>query len=123
MDVRGDLLTPQSDAPLRGMILRRFIFLVLSLALPGPAAAQEAPTTGGSFIGRIFDATGLRTAPPPAADFVRESRPQQLDYAPLSPKPEKSGRKSAAELQASGAALDRAAAEARRRAARVKIPN
>jgi hypothetical protein len=45
-----------------------------------------------------------------------------MDYVPLAPKPQ-DRRKTAAELEASGAALERAAAENRRRAARVKIPD
>jgi hypothetical protein len=98
--------------------------LIAVLAFAGPAAAQEAaPSTGGQAIGSIFDAFGLRKPVPAAPDFVRESRPERLDYVPLSPAPEPTARKSAAELQAAGAALDRAAAENRRRAARVKIPN
>lgn len=95
----------------------------LFIALAGTAQAQQAaPTTGGALIGGVFDALGLRKQPTSQPDFVRESRPAQMDYVPLAPKPE-SHRKTAAELQSAGASLERAAAENRRRAARVKIPD
>ena len=123
MGVSGGPLAPQFHVLMRGMILRRHALLLLSLLLAGPAAAQEAPATGGSMIGRIFDATGLRAPPPPSADFVRQSRPGELDYAPLTPAPAQSRKKTAAEMEASGAQLDRAIAENKRKAARVKIPN
>jgi len=104
------------------MTSRRHALLLLPLLLAGSAAAQEAPSTGGSLVGRIFDATGLRATPPPPADFVRESRPQQLDYVPLAPSPGPSKKKTAAEMQTTAAQLDRAIAENRRKAARVKTP-
>lgn len=101
--------------------------LRLALALAAlaafPAAAQEAPTTGGRAIGGLLDAVGLRKPVPSAPDFVRESRPERMEYVPLSPTPEKTAPRDAAELQAAGAALDKAAAENKRRAARVKTPN
>jgi hypothetical protein len=99
--------------------------VLLALAgWPGAAAAQQGPpSTGGAAIGALFDALGVRKPSPPAEDFVRDSRPAQLDYLPLAPTPEKTAPKTAAQLQAAGAALDRAGAEARRRAARVKIPD
>jgi hypothetical protein len=88
------------------------------------AAAQEAqPSTGGQTIGRLFDALGIRKPPPPAPDFVRESRPARLDYVPLAPKPDGDAKANAARLRETGASLDRSAAEARRRAARVKTPD
>ncbi len=101
----------------------RFLYtLAALLTLAGAASAQEAaPATGGQLIGGVFDALGLRKPPPAAPDFVRESRPEQMDYQPFTPRPEK--RKTAAELQAAGAELERAAAENRRRAARVKVPD
>ncbi len=92
------------------------------LTLAGAAGAQEAaPSTGGQLIGGVFEALGIRKPPPPAPDFVRESRPEQMDYKPFTPRPEK--RKTAADLQAAGAELERAAAENRRRAGRVKVPD
>lgn len=104
--------------------LRLALSALAAFALATPAAAQEgAPSTGGQAIGAVFDGLGLRKPVPAAPDFVRESRPGQLDYVPLSPTPEPTAKKSAAELQAAGATLDKAAAENRRRAARVKIPN
>jgi hypothetical protein len=45
-----------------------------------------------------------------------------MDYVPLAPRPQ-DHRKTAAELEAAGTSLERAAAENRRRAARVKIPD
>jgi hypothetical protein len=101
----------------------RLAVIAAALALAASAAAQEAPSTGGQAIGGLFDAFGLRKPVPAAPDFVRESRPERLDYVPLAPAPQSDHKKSAAELQAAGAALDRTAAENRRRAARVKIPN
>lgn len=93
------------------------------LLLAGAAMAQEAPVTGGQAIGGLFDALGLRKQPPPAPDFVVNSRREGLDYAPLVPAPEKSRKRTPAEMQALGAELDRAIAANRRRAARVKIPD
>lgn len=102
------------------------IATTIALAFLGAtAAAQEAPSTGGSAIGGLFEALGLRKPPPPAPDFVRESRPSpaQLDYEPMTPKPTSEPKKSAEALSATGPELERAAAEARRRASRVKTPN
>ncbi|WP_363350035.1 hypothetical protein [Methylocystis echinoides] len=104
------------------MIQFRHLFAAALITLSSPAAAQEAPpATGGQLIGGVFDALGIRKPPPAAPDFVRESRPERMDYQPFTPRPEK--RKTAAELQAASAELDRAAAENRRRAARVKVPD
>jgi hypothetical protein len=101
---------------------RRFFLPALFAALAGSAAAQEAgPSTGGQIIGGLVDALGLRKTTH-EQDFVRDSRPAALDYVPLAPRPQ-DRRKTAAELEASGASLERAAAENRRRAARVKIPD
>jgi hypothetical protein len=88
-----------------------------------PAAAQDAPSSIGNAIGNAVEALGIRKPPPAAPDFVRESRPPQLDYAPMAPKPEADAKKRAQALGAAGADLDRAAAETRRRAGRVKVPN
>jgi hypothetical protein len=93
-----------------------------AIAFPGASLAQE-PTTGGRAIGAIFDGLGLRKPPGPAPDFVTNSRQETLDYAPLAPAPEKAKKRSPAEMQAVGDELDRAIAQNRRRAARVKIPN
>ncbi len=101
------------------------IAIVLIVALAGSAAlAQEAPASGGAFIGRLFDAAGLRAPPRQAADFVRESRPERMDYRPFDPTPKKDPkRKTAADLRAMGAGLEAAAAENRRKAARVAAPD
>ncbi len=86
--------------------------------------AQEAPSSGGEFIGRLFEATGFRAPPRPAADFVRESRPEHMGYRPFDPAPQKDPkRKSAADLRAMGAGLEAAAAENRRKAASVARPD
>ncbi|CCJ08270.1 hypothetical protein [Methylocystis sp. SC2] len=105
-----------------------FIRCGLTLAFLGLAAgaarAQDAPSSGGAFIGRLFDATGLRTPPPPAQDFVRNSRSEQLQYRAFDPTPVKDPkRKSAADLRAMGAGLEAAAAENRRRGGRVATPD
>jgi hypothetical protein len=101
------------------------ILIALSLSLPaGAAAAQGAPSTGGELIGRLFDAAKLRSPPPPPAEFERGSRPEQLEYRPFDPTPERGAKpKSAAELQALGAGLDAAIAENRRKAARIGVPD
>ncbi|PPD41000.1 MAG: hypothetical protein CTY15_14200 [Methylocystis sp.] len=104
--------------------MRARLFAILStVILAGAAGAQEGPPTGGQAIGGLFDALGFLKPPPPAPDFVRESRPERLDYVPLAPRPETSRRRPAAEAQTVGAELDRAIAENRRKAARVKTPN
>ncbi len=106
------------------MLQLRLALIAAVLAVANAAAAQEAGiSTGGQAIGGLFDALGLRRPTSPAPDFVRESRPQKMDYVPLAPTPEKNGKQRATELQATSAALDRAAAQARRRAARVKTPD
>lgn len=106
------------------MSLPRSLAIAAALAVASPAVAQDgAIATGGQAVGALFESLGLRKPPPPAPDFVRQSRPEKMDYAPLTPTPEKDGKQRAAQMQAAGAALDRAAAEARRRAARVKVPN
>jgi len=101
----------------------RLALIALSIFAAGAASAQQAaPSTGGRLIGGVFDALGLRKQPTQEKDFVRDSRPAEMDYVPLAPRPA-DHRKSAAELQAAGAELERAAAENRRRGARVKIPD
>lgn len=95
----------------------------LALAFAGAAQAQEAPSTVGRAIGGLFDALGARKTPPAAPDFVQESRPAQLDYVPLTVKAKGDPKRDAAQMRAVGAELDRAAAENKRKAARVKIPN
>jgi hypothetical protein len=101
----------------------RFPLAALLIVIASATAAQETGSmTGGQIIGGVYDALGLRKQPANEQDFVRESRPASMDYVPLAPKPQ-DRRKTAAELEASGAALERAAAENRRRAARVKIPD
>jgi len=101
------------------------IAIALIFALAAKAAlAQQAPASGGEFIGRLFDATGLRAPPRPAADFVRDSRPEHMDYRPFDPTPQKDPkRKTANDLRAMGAGLEAAAAENRRKAARVATPD
>ncbi|MFO1102668.1 MAG: hypothetical protein U1E20_07185 [Methylocystis sp.] len=101
------------------------IALALVFAVAARAAlAQETPASGGELIGRFFDAAGLRSPPRQAADFVRESRPEHMDYRPFDPTPQKDPkRKTAADLRAMGAGLEAAAAENRRKAARVATPD
>lgn len=106
------------------MTLARFALALICALAAGAALAQEAPASGGEFIGRLFDATGLRAPPRQAADFVRESRPDRLDYRPIEPTlPKDSRRKTAADLRAMGAGLAAASAENRRRAANVARPD
>lgn len=106
------------------MTFARIAFVLICGLAAGAALAQEMPSSGGEFIGRMFDATGLRTAPPQAADFVRESRPERMDYRAFDPTPRKDPkRKTAADLRAMGAGLEAAAAENRRKAAGVAKPD
>lgn len=107
-------------------LARLAIALMFAFAAQAPQAAlaQEAPASGGAFIGRLFEATGFRAPPGQAADFVRQSRPEQMDYRPFDPTPRKDPRrKSAADLRAMGAGLEAAAAENRRKAASVARPD
>lgn len=103
--------------------MKNFWFAATIALLVVPAAAQEAPSTIGKAVGNAVEALGIRKPPPEAPDFVRESRPAELDYAPMAPKPETDAKKRAQALGSAGASLDGAAAEARRRAGRVKVPN
>jgi hypothetical protein len=106
------------------MSLPRLLAVAAMLTVASPASAQEgALSSAGQAIGGVFDSLGLRKPPPPAPDFVRQSRPEKMDYVPFAPTPEKDGKKRAAEMQAAGATLDRAAVTARRRAARVNAPD
>lgn len=100
------------------MLSTRLAVALIFAFAASAAWAQEPPASGGAFIGRLFDAAGLRSPAPQAPDFVRQSRPEQLHYRPFDPTPPKDPkRKSAAELRAMGAGLEAAAAENRRRAA------
>ncbi|MCQ4188300.1 hypothetical protein, partial [Methylocystis suflitae] len=81
------------------MTVARLAIALIAVLAASAALAQEAPSSGGAFIGRLFDATGLRTPPPPAQDFVRDSRSEQLQYRAFDPTPVKDPkRKSAADL-------------------------
>lgn len=95
------------------------------LAVMAPASAQEA-SSGDDPLGALFDGAKLRADPPPMADFVINSRPDErnLDYSPLStPEPQhRAKKKTPAEIEAVVTELANAAAANRRRAARVKIP-
>ncbi|WP_292528685.1 hypothetical protein [Methylocystis sp.] len=106
------------------MTLARIALALIVTLAAHAALAQEAPSSGGEFIGRLFEATGFRAPPRPAADFVRESRPEHMGYRPFDPAPQKDPkRKSAADLRAMGAGLEAAAAENRRKAASVARPD
>jgi hypothetical protein len=100
--------------------------MAAALLAPACAGAQEAPSTGGETIGRVFDALGLRSEPKPAPDFIQKARPdpQSLDYQPFSPPDSERARaKTPAQLDAMGADLNRSLARNRAAAARVKIPD
>lgn len=106
------------------MTLARLAIAPLFALAASAALAQEAPASGGEFIGRLFDASGLRAPPRQAADFVRDSRPERMEYRPFDLTPQKDPkRKTAADLRAVGAGLEAAAAENRRKAARVATPD
>jgi len=106
------------------MTLARLALVLICGLAADVAVAQEAPSSGGALIGRFFDAAGLRAPPPQTADFVRESRPERMDYRPFDPTAQKDPkRKSAADLRAMGAGLEAAAAENRRKAASVARPD
>ena len=99
---------------------------LLFLSLGAPARAQE-PTTGGELVGKALDALKLREAPPPPADFVRESRPDPgaVDYQPFTGAARDPDRKkkTPVELQATTDDLEAALARNRKAAARVKTPD
>jgi hypothetical protein len=101
------------------------LLLAVALAPPGAAPAQEAPASVGEAVGNFLDATKLRVAPPDAADFVKQSRPDKLDYAPLSPGKEQGPptKKTGAELDAIGEDLSAALSRNKRAAARVAVPD
>ncbi len=88
-----------------------------------PLSAQEGLPTPGEAIGRVFDAVGLRNAPPPAPDFVVKSRGAPLDYKPLQPTDRENHRKPAAELQSIEADMANAAARNKAAASRVAVPD
>lgn len=105
-------------------LVRPALTLALLAGFAGAALAQEAPASGGAWIGRLFDAAKLRSAPAPTPDFVRDSRSEHLEYRAFDPPVDrKAARKTADELKAAGAILDAAAAENRRKAARVATPD
>lgn len=108
---------------MRPRVLSQPVLVLLVALAAGPTRAQEQPSTGGALIGRFWDAIGMRAAPPPPPDFVRNSRAQQLDYKPLAPSPGPTKKRSAAEMQALDASLESAVAANRAKAARVKIPD
>jgi hypothetical protein len=64
--------------------------------------------------------TGVGTAPRPAPDFVAASRPETIDYIPVGATPAKTAAKSADQVKATEAAMEktRAANESRAAAAR-----
>ncbi|MEF3366378.1 hypothetical protein V3H18_07510 [Methylocystis sp. 9N] len=105
-------------------LLRPALTCAFLAGFAGVAPAQEAPASGGAWIGRLFDAAKLRSAPAPTPDFVHDSRSEHLEYRAFdAPADRKAGRKTAAELRADGAGLDAALAENRRKAARVATPD
>jgi hypothetical protein len=85
------------------------------------ARAQEAES-GGQAIGQLLETLHLRETPREPADFVMRSRPDPagMDYQPLAPKPEAHKKKTAAELDAFGADLERARQRNLRAARNVK---
>jgi hypothetical protein len=64
--------------------------------------------------------TGVGSAPRPAPDFVAASRPETIDYIPVGTAPAKTAAKSADQVKATEAAMEktRAANESRAAAAR-----
>lgn len=105
-------------------MLRAAALLALLLATPAFAQDAEEPSTGGAFIGRIYRSIMPSAPETPTADFVRQSRPGELDYRPFDPTADRSNRRKPAEEMARVTArLEAAAAANRRKAARVKIPD
>lgn len=102
----------------------QYFLVAAAFAVAAGRASAQAPATPGEAIGGALDAVSLRGTPPHPADFVIESRPERLDYAPLpvpgtGPQP---APKAAAEVERLKAELDAAGEENRRRAALVKVP-
>jgi hypothetical protein len=100
------------------------LFFCCSIAAAPVEADAQQLSSPGEAIGRIFDGVGLRRAPETPPDFVVNSRRNNMDYAPLSiaEPPERTPKKTPAEVEAMGADLMRAAAENQQKAARIKIP-
>lgn len=115
-------LPPQSRSSLRVM-LRAAAFLALLFA--APALAQEAePSTPGGFFSGIAREILPHSPETPTADFVRQSRPADMDYRPFDPTADRTDRrKTAEEMARVTRELEAAAAANRQKAARVKIPN
>ena len=84
--------------------MREFGFLLILLA--GPAMAQEPPAR--SPLKSVLGAVGMATDPPPARDFVRQSRPRDMGFIPVGVRRPDRGTKvkSVAELQAMEASLE-----------------
>jgi hypothetical protein len=98
------------------------LVLGLALALLGAAGPADAQSIGGA-LGEAADALNLRTAPPPAADFVQRARPDDLSYQRIAPTDKANHRKSATELDALASSLENARAANLRAASRVRAPD
>lgn len=100
---------------------------LFALLAAAPALAQEAeapPSTMGAFFGRIANAVAPRAPEKPTADFVIQSRRDNLDYRPFDPTLARADRrKTADEMARVTSQLEAAAVANRRKAARVKVPD
>jgi hypothetical protein len=109
----------------RGTLMRRLAVLGLCGAVLTFAPSAFAQSMG-EVIGHIFDGANLRNSPPPAPDFVVNSRPEtnSRDYTPFgAPDAAAASRKKTAkDFEAIGAELQRAGAINRQRGAQAKAP-
>lgn len=98
-----------------------FCALAAALALLCAAGPAHAQSPGGA-IGEAAEILHLRSAPPPAADFVERARPDQSEYERLAPTDKTNHKKSAAELDALASSLENARTANQRAAQGVHAP-
>jgi len=98
------------------------IALLCAIA-PLCAATSAGAQSLGETVGEAAEALHLAPTAPPAAGFVEQARPDQLDYQRLGPTDKANHKKSAAELDALASSLENARAANRRAAQRVRAPD
>lgn len=100
--------------------------LVLIWGLVSSQANAQEAQSGGQLVGNALETLNIKRATPPAADFVRATRPDssQLDYTPITPaaRDPKKKKKTQAELDATKSDLEAALLRNRRAAASVGRP-
>ncbi len=77
------------------------------LCLAGALCGLAACSGDANPVRDTLVATGVGAQPKPAPDFVAASRPQTLDYIPVGTAPAKTAAKSADQVKAAEAAMDK----------------